>query len=67
MYSSACIRPREEVQHRSGRGVRGVEPCIRPRENVQDRSEHGVRGVESCIPPLVFVRVKKCNIEVDMA
>jgi len=46
MYSSACIRPREEVE---------------------DRSAHGLRGVEPCIPPLVFVRLKKCNIEVDMA
>jgi len=67
MYSSACIRPREEVQHRSGHGVRSVEPCVRPREEVEDRSAHGLRGVEPCIPPLVFVRVKKCNIEVNMA
>jgi len=67
MYSSACIRPREEMQARSGHSLRGVEPCIRPREEVQHRSEHGLRGVESCVRPLVFVRVKKCNTEVDMA
>jgi len=66
MYSSACIRPREEVQQQSGHGVRGVEPRIRPREEVEDRSADGLRGVEPCIPPLVFVRVKKCKTEVDM-
>ena len=71
MYSSACIRPREEVQHRSGHGLRGIESCIRPLvfvrvKIVQDRSGHSLRGVQPRIRPLVFVRVKKCNTEVDM-
>ena len=71
MYSSACIRPREDVQHRSAYGLRGVEPCIPPpvfgpREEVQHRSGHVLKGIESCIRPLVFVRVKKCKTEVEL-
>jgi len=56
MYSSACIRPREEMQARSGHSLRGVEPCIRPREEVQDRSEHGLRGVVRFVRCLCVTR-----------
>jgi len=54
MYSSPCIRPREEVQHRSGHVF---ESCIRPLVFVRVK-KCNTEGIEPCVRPREEVQAR---------